>query len=202
MRRLALILWLWPSLLAAQGFPGLYDVTGVAGDDVLNIRAAPSASADIIGSYAPHETNIEVVAQDGNWLQVNVAEMSGWISASFAQRTGPDWIEGLPENLACYGTEPFWSFDEQDGMAVFNLPLGEFGARYTRSPAATIPFGLQPVEFSAVYFGDYLSIATASIRRESCGDGMSDRNMGLSLLLTLIEGDGVSVYSGCCSLAP
>ncbi|MEO1155590.1 MAG: SH3 domain-containing protein, partial [Pseudomonadota bacterium] len=54
---------LWPVWGAAQGYPALFDVTGVASDDVLNIRSAPSATAEIIGTLAHNETGVEVVGE-------------------------------------------------------------------------------------------------------------------------------------------
>ena len=39
----------------------MFDVTGVAANDVLNIRAAPDASAEIIGTLSPNARDIEVV---------------------------------------------------------------------------------------------------------------------------------------------
>ena len=73
---------------------------------------------------------------------------------------------------------------------------------FTRSSESTVPFGRQPIEFSAVYFGDEVGTATATIRREQCGDGMSDRTLGMSIILTLIESDSVAVYSGAARLHP
>lgn len=59
--------------LAQDIYPALHDVTGVAADDVLNIRSEPSASSPIIGTFSPFETDVEVVAlsPDGGWGRVN-----------------------------------------------------------------------------------------------------------------------------------
>ena len=63
MRALALLLALaLPSGAAAKGLPALHDVTGVAADDVLNVRARPDASAPVLGALTPDATGVEVVA--------------------------------------------------------------------------------------------------------------------------------------------
>ena len=45
-------------------WPALLDATGVAGDDVLNVRAAANASALVIGTLAPDARDIEVIGPD------------------------------------------------------------------------------------------------------------------------------------------
>ena len=58
----------------AQDFPALYAVTGVAADDVLNIRSRPDAGAPIIGALAPDSTGVEVLGRSGNWALVSAGE--------------------------------------------------------------------------------------------------------------------------------
>ena len=43
---------------------------------------------------------------------------------------------------------------------------------------------------------------TATLRREACSDGMSERMFGLSTLVIIQTPDGVQMLSGCCALAP
>lgn len=62
---LALILWLAAGPAAAQDLPAVYDVAGVAADDVLNVRAEPSAEAPVLRTLAPDAGGIEVVALSG-----------------------------------------------------------------------------------------------------------------------------------------
>ncbi|MBO6774261.1 MAG: hypothetical protein JJ897_01915 [Marinibacterium sp.] len=50
---LALAMLLPVAASAQDRWPGLYSVIGVASNDVLNIRIAPDASSDIIGSFGP-----------------------------------------------------------------------------------------------------------------------------------------------------
>ena len=60
-------------------------MTGVAANDLLNIRAAPSANAEIIGTLSPRARHIEVVGYDdtGRWAQINTGEISGWAALRF-----------------------------------------------------------------------------------------------------------------------
>jgi len=205
MKHLALLLCLlFPGIATAQALPALYDVVGVAADDVLNIRAAPSASASIIGALAQTAKSVEVVAlsADGKWAQVNTHEASGWAALRFLRaQGGPDWF-ALRSDLTCFGTEPFWSFylDPAQNSVHLNTPDEEgpeqdivshwLGSRW------------QPV--AAMQFGSEDSGGVAVLRGQSCSDGMSDRAFGLSLDLFLqpsANGPAASLH-GCCSLAP
>ena len=78
MHRLAvLMLAFFPLAALAEVYPALHDVTGVASDDVLNIRESPDAGSAIVGSLAPDATGVEVVAVTGGWAVVNTSEASG-----------------------------------------------------------------------------------------------------------------------------
>lgn len=90
--------------------PTLFDVTGVAADDVLNIRQLPDADAPIIGTLSPDAKGIEVVEDTGGWGRVNSGEGSGWVSMRYMAYRTDVWHEGaLPDGFSCFGTEPFWS---------------------------------------------------------------------------------------------
>jgi uncharacterized protein YgiM (DUF1202 family) len=79
-RLLAVLLCLWalPALATQEAWPALHDVSGVAADDVLNIREAPDASAAIIGKLKPDAENVEVIRPDDHhsWGLVNTGEGS------------------------------------------------------------------------------------------------------------------------------
>lgn len=175
--------------------PTLFDVTGVAADDVLNIREDPSASAAIIGSFAPDQTHIEVVEERKGWARVNSGERSGWVSSRYlAYRTDVWDANALPASLACHGTEPFWGLAVQNGQAVLDGPdmdatprpvQAVLGGDIFRDPTrAVVAQGL-----------------TASIIPQICSDGMSDMIYGLraSVILT---GDQPRLLQGCCSVQP
>lgn len=177
----------------ADPLPALFDVTGVASDDVLNVRREPDAGSQKIGELAHDLRNVEVIATDssGRWGMVNVGEQSGWTSLRYLARQpgNPDYALG--QILHCSGTEPFWTFWIQQGTgAEFTLfddvhPLGSAGYVTTAQG--------RPDRF----FVGTAEGATAILRREMCSDGMSDRAFGIGIDL-LINTDGPALYSGCC----
>src|SRR5690606_7601538 len=104
--------------------PELFSVSNVAQDDMLNIRSEPQAIGEIIGQFSPNATNIEVVAfsADGQWAQVNIGETAGWVARKLLELEGTAWTDKtLPQHLAWYGTDSFWSIRYLDG----NLSLSE-----------------------------------------------------------------------------
>ena len=210
-RLLALLVALLPMPgLAQEHFPALYSATGVAADDVLNVRAEPSASAPIIGAFGPVQSSIEVIAAPtGGWGQVNTGEASGWVSMRFLRRApGQEWEPGgtlgiSPVPLECFGTEPFWSLHLSDGdLMTFTDPFDGDGAPQPGifSPvwgsASTAKFGFTGSrDDGQAYFTGILS-------RALCSDGMSDRLYGLSIDLVRETPLGTRLDTGCCRLAP
>ena len=181
----------------AQTFPALHDVVKVASNDVLNIRRSPSAAADIIGNFAPEDTDIEVITTDptGKWGMVNIGESSGWASMRFLRRSDndPDYI--LTQRFQCFGTEPFWSLDVTQGQsALYSTPSSE-----DRSLSAGLV--QTAINRSAPLFLGLGNGHAAIIRHEACSDGMSDRAFGLSVNF-LVPDDGLSLMTGCCSIEP
>lgn len=197
MRVLALVLALfWPLAALAQDiWPGLYSVSGVAGDDVLNIRSAPDGSSDIVGSFGPFQTDIEVTGSDasGKWLRVNTQEQSGWVAARFMTREeGGDYALG--RTLNCFGTEPFWSLDVIQGATATFSRMGEDPQGFRAGLAKR---GAGRTDKYILGFGQGLMVATLS----ECSDGMSDRLYAISADVVLVE-QGLNLQSGCCSIQP
>ncbi len=213
MKRLALILALMlpqPSHAAEDGWPALYDVSGVVAGDVLNIRERPDAASPIVGTLGPDTKDVEVIRanDDGTWGLVNTGERSGWASLSYLARQDGQ-AGGMPPIRQCFGTEPFWTLDHEgaelrlstmDGPALDGLVSGRFASRsrpdrfvyrgYLRSEDAG------PLEI------------TLSLRLEACNDGMSDREYGIDIDMLVRDGDAEDglrrpfLYSGCCSIRP
>lgn len=195
-RVLILAILLLPGLARAQDmpehFPSLFDVAGVAADDVLNVRAEPAASAEKVGELAFDARHVEVIRLAGGWGLVNSGERSGWVSMRFLQpQEGGDYA--LSRFMTCFGTEPFWNLEITQGdMARFSAP-GQGTAHYTvgllqRSSNRTDRF---------VLLGGRL---VAIISRAACNDGMSDRDYGLTVDLLPDVEQGLPLLSGCCSL--
>lgn len=199
-RALVVLLTLWAStaLATQDGWPALHDVTGVAANDVLNLRAAPDAGAAIVGTLPPDATGVEVIRPnpEQTWGLVNTAEGTGWASLTYLARRPGQWQGALPETLGCGGTEPFWSLDLTPGAILFgglDLPDLAFGAGL-RQPAAN-----RRDRWSFRAWSDGTGI-TGIVINATCTDGMSDREYGLSLDVILATGDGYSHYAGCCAL--
>lgn len=172
-------------------FPALYDVTGVASDDVLNIRSGPSTSFPILAAYAPDRNAIEVMAIANGWAQVNAAEQVGWVAARFLNRQPGQEFGDLPPIRVCFGVEPFWT-----------LGLGH--EYFYHSPMERVTVG-QPVYLPSTRpdrFGLRIDvehgIMHGVIRRTACSDGMAEATYGLAI--DLIYRD--AVMTGCCTIAP
>lgn len=193
-RFLALILWLAPLALRAEVYPALHDVTGVAADDVLNIRAEASADAPVIGTLVPDATGVEVVAVQDGWAVVNTGEGSGFAALRFLARAdAPDWptLEGP---LTCVGTEPFWSLQIDPGLAETRFQTPEDEAPRS-APIGTSWPGLPWSQAAAIALPDGIVVLTPA----ACSDGMSDLSYGIAADLFLTRGDRPRL-SGCCRL--
>lgn len=184
-----------------DGWPALYDVADVAEGDVLNVRAAPNASAEIIATLAPDATGIEVlgVNRAESWGRINSNEGIGWVSMAYLDRRPGQWAGNGPETARCFGTEPFWSLALNAGVATFEspdaLPL-EF------APTISVRSNNRIDAHGRVYESE-LGGFVATLRNATCSDGMSDRQYGWSIdVLLVVAGEGnAQMFSGCCSLA-
>lgn len=196
MRILAVLLCLaLPAQAQGLPLPALFDVGGVAADDVLNVRDAPRATAGIVAEMRPDATAIEILrlSESGDWGLTNVGEGTGWASMRFlTRRSGQGW-QVPPAIAACSGTEPFWSLDPVDALTfrVFEDAADIAAPTWTRAAGRTDPWGLIAQTTRGPLHG--------ILSRQSCSDGMSDRESGLRIDLIAPGGD---VYTGCCTLTP
>jgi uncharacterized membrane protein len=181
--------------------PTLFDVTGVAADDVLNIRAAPSTGAAIIGSLSPQARDIEVVGYDetGRWAQVNAGGRSGWVAFRYLNYQVDVWNPGtLPPTLHCLGNEPFWSFAPSGERLAFSTPERPETVMNIAQVLTSGRFRDPRRSISAQ--GDFLRV-TAVIVPMQCSDGMSDRAYGLDVTVILEQHGTTQMLTGCCSIA-
>jgi len=178
----------------AEGFPALYDVTGVAAGDVLNIRAAASASAPLVGALHRQATGVEVVAVEGAWAVVAAGEASGYAALRYLVRQPvADWYT-LHGPITCHGTEPFWTLrlDPAGAAVAFSTPEAGF-----ESDVLALWPGQPHRPVVAAGFDE----GFATLRPAACSDGMSDRRFGLAIDLFLTATPSVA-YAGCCSILP
>jgi uncharacterized membrane protein len=190
----------WGLSAAGQDFPALYRVTGVAANDVLNIRAEPSARSAVIGSLAPTQTNIEVIAvtTDGRWAMLNSGEGQGWSATRYLSRmSSGSWLDGT-QTLSCFGTEPFWQLVAflPGHQAEYHTP--ENGGVNLVTDAGVLPSTQFPPTLAIPFSGAHQGMAV--LRPDACNDGMSDLGYGISAQV-YFRGE-IQGLSGCCTLAP
>jgi uncharacterized membrane protein len=197
---LVLLLFALPALAAEEGWPALFDVAGVAADDVLNIRAEPSAAAEIVGALAHDATEVEVVEADAGqaWGRVNTAEGSGWASLAYLARRPGQPYDAFPAITSCYGTEPFWSLRTAGATLTFEWP-GE--AVLTLDVTGRLA-GTGRRDRYALTAAAPDTTLTAVLMAAQCNDGMSNRIYGLAVEAVLSGGASQGLWSGCCTLAP
>ena len=199
MIRLALLLWAslaLPAFATQDGWPAIHDVTGVAADDVLNIRERPDAASPVVGQLAPDAT-VEVIRANERltWGLVNAGERPGWVSLRYLARRPGQWDGAFPEIASCVGTEPFWSLQREGDAIAFSTPDSASGYMITaRSGSANRRDRFHIIAEGAV------GTAVAILRTEACSDGMSDRAFGISVDLLLGIGPEARQLSGCCTL--
>ena len=194
----ALMVAVWAGPGAAEPLPQLFDVTGVAADDRLNIRSAPTAQAPVIGTLEPDARGIEVTTRDsrGTWGRVNAGEGTGWVFLRYMAARGVHIDHyNLPVGLRCFGTEPFWNLSHEDGDLVHEA-MGDAPERFALEIAqdAMLRDDLRRMIRAERGVVAYVYPAT------DCSDGMSDRLFGLAV--ALMPGPDASLLTGCCSLAP
>lgn len=190
------VLLVYASLAYAEDLPARFSVQGVASDDVLNIRAKPTTSSDIIGTLGPFAINVEVVrlSPDGKWGLVSAGERIGWISMRYVARVPGASPYEIPRPLTCLGTEPFWS-----------LTLGIRGSEYqmmgeARQSLNEISHAVADRAYLATFEEGPTLVRTLLITREQCNDGMSNREFGFSGRLFTETPDGNTFHFGCCTL--
>lgn len=198
----------WPALVTPAlaspeaPLPSRADVSGVASNDVLNVRAEPNAKAQILSTLAPNAKGIEIVSFDptGQWARVSLGEVSGWAFSRFLVMDRTTWVPGkLPEGLRCHGTEPFWSLNESNGRMSYSDPESQPRDLELRR---VLDRGIAEDAMRALIAGDDKGRVTAVVQPEACSDGMSDRDFGLSVTVIMDGGNQPSkMLNGCCSVA-
>lgn len=189
-----LLLLLLTGPVQAETYPGLYFVTGVAANDVLNIRAEPSADAPIVGMLTPDSTGVEIVAEVDGWGVVNVGGQTGYANLRFLERSdGLDWNQ-MAKPVICAGTEPFWKIeiDPANSAVRFSGPEEPQGHL---TGIRRIWAGLPWAPSTAISTPEGTMILTPA----ECSDGMSERRYGIAVDVFL-DREGSPRMSGCCTL--
>ena len=85
---------------ASSGSAEAACVRGVASNDVLNMRAYASTSAEIVGAIRPGRCGVRIRDRSGNWLRVSVGGYTGWVNGRYI-RDESDGDEGDHISSAC-----------------------------------------------------------------------------------------------------
>jgi uncharacterized membrane protein len=183
---------IWASVATAFDYPALHSVVGVAADDLLNVREAPSTSSPVIAALRHTASGVEIIktTEDGKWGLINVAERTGWTAMQHLAKT-----VDAAQNTQCFGTEPFWnaSFGALASFERAGKPAQDYPTLVTTNSANRTD------RFAAVAQGPSGQLVATTTVKE-CSDGMSDRLYGLSVELLVQSTGGWAQYSGCCSL--
>jgi uncharacterized membrane protein len=199
----------------AAGAPGafgkdLYDVAGVARDDVLNLRRNVAGAADlreteIVGRIPWDARDVvssgRIVRFGGDlWREVGYGGAVGWVNGRYLAPAAGFDADARPDALSCGGTEPFWSLRLGSDEAVFETPGVEAPEREEYRVLATAA-GRNRARQWAYYLGPGSPATRIALvtRTEACSDGMSDFTYPYELVLVDVDpGDGP--LQGCCSL--
>jgi len=187
----------------AQAADTLFSVTGVAQNDVLNVRAQPHPSAEKIWTLPPDTTGVRAVGtirivSGAEWWQIRIGKQTGWVNARFLtpQRAtlGPEpTFFRVP--LSCSGTEPFWGFQLTGKTGVLDsLSHGKATLQFNtvRSPGGV------PLIWSLRGHQDSTNSSVIAVLEETnaCSDGMSDLTYQYSIRLDVADGP---FFAGCCN---
>lgn len=169
------------------------EVTGVAFNDVLNLRSEPRAGAPLAGALPPAAVGIEALKRADGWVYVRSGQLEGWAAARYL-RPQSVFGERPPSPLRCIGTEPFWSFTLADDALTYTTPeLKPVAAQIgdvQQSRNSTIVWRVAPKDGP---------VASATIEaRQACSDGMSDYVHPFSVRVETRDG---MLLSGCCDAA-
>lgn len=183
-------------LAGAQEADMRYRVTGVAENDVLNIRTLPSADAELAGAIPFNSISIfgtgeEKTIGSTRWINTASTYGYGWVNAKFLEPFDPVEImpdENLSLPLSCGGTEPFWSADIGESAVRVTTPDHEAGFDIARDGPL--------IRRGAAGWDIRIKGASSIILLEtwSCSDGMSE-----TVYRYEYDDGGLK---GCCSALP
>ena len=179
-----------------------YDVANVSADDQLNVRAAPSATAQKVGILAFNAKRIATTGasrQVGRaiWHEIIFGGTKGWVNAAYltpTRRSSPLFREPL----TCSGTEPFWALQldatqgEIDSLAEGKSTIDFHSARSAHG--VPIIWSLKGSTGAA-----HSPVFALLEETNQCSDGMSDLTYRYSVRIDIEDGP---FYAGCCNPHP
>jgi uncharacterized membrane protein len=185
------VLWIAAAVAPQSARAESFEVTDVAAEDVLNLRAEPRAGAPLTVALSPTAGGIEIERRSDGWAYVRAGRQSGWAAERYL-RPALQFEAGKPPlPQKCGGTEPFWSLTLDDRRATYQTPevkaTGADIGPFEPSRNSTIVWRVQPKDGP---------VASATIEaRQACSDNMSDRIYPFSVRVETRNGE---LLSGCC----
>jgi uncharacterized membrane protein len=200
----ALALLASPVWATVDGWPALYDVVGVNSDDVLNVRAGPDASAEVIGTLEFNATRIEVIRPDDDfeWGKVNTGERAGWASLQYLVPQPGQWSGQFPPIRKCFGTEPFWAMHILGDEIRFETPVNTANGRIHEQWTSLSRRDSHALSIRLDKMSDHGADMIGFLSQEFCSDGMSDREYGIQIEMLFRGSIDRELLSGCCSISP
>lgn len=129
-----------PTLAPSGASPEIYAVVGVAGDDVLNVRAGPGVASPIVGTIPSYGMGVRVTG-DGRpvgesfWAPVVYGDVAGWVNARYLARQ----VGQVDAAIAARANEIVQALRDRDWATVARYVHPVAGVRF--SPYAYVRAG-------------------------------------------------------------
>jgi uncharacterized protein YraI len=96
--------WLGPDRALAVTDERTYRVVAVAHDDVLNIRAGPSAGSPVVAEIPPTGRGLRLTGPCRGWCPITYNGASGWVHARYLaiEPAVAPFVQRTPSNLPAY----------------------------------------------------------------------------------------------------
>jgi hypothetical protein len=181
---------------------GYYRIVNLTGTEPIEMRAAPSPDADLLGLLAPGD----IIESDGRrdqhgdraWQQVRLLQTEGWVQARSLWRALPQTQDNTEFPVAgwCGATDPIWSLKWDNNSARIAL----FPERHTMTLSA-VQAGTNP---GAVLVSGGATDAEVKVVYSSgvCRNPLGQMR-GLGSVQVILSQNGTErLFSGCCSVDP
>jgi len=200
---LSVSIWLTGSAFPSQA-ADVFSVINVVKNDALNVRSAPSADAERLGTLAFNATSVTTTGQTrktgrATWIEIEFDGAKGWVNAAYLSATPTSQDSPLfREPLACSGTEPFWALQIEGTVGNFDsLAEGKSRINFVSSRAA---HGVPIIwALKGKTAADKSSVFALLEETNQCSDGMSDLTYRYSIRVDIENGP---FYAGCCNPHP
>lgn len=183
----------------------VYDVVGVAADDVLNIRGDIDtvehfSQAPVVGSFPAGAAGILATGRSymlggTEWREVRHPGGTGWVNARFLHLSAIFPPSGA---FSCGGTEPFWDIALTETGGKLRL-MGEDRTVRLKVEDGSGAAGWRNVRTYAFSRSDAPARPIGVLAfNQACTDGMSDFTYAYEFFLIGLDG-GVDALYGCCT---